>query len=136
MDLLDASNTSALVGVKCPKCGEEKLARVTELKDVSDNLVLHINRVSNGGNGNKLQTPVELPLKPITVCGKEFVLNAVVRHKGYTVNGGHYTILRRRSPEWVTDDKSLWSQEELLHSVAVSLLISKTLFSVTALSAS
>lgn len=108
MDLLDASNTSALVGVKCPKCGEEKLARVTELKDVSDNLVLHINRVSNSGNGNKLQTPVELPLKPITVCGKEFVLNAVVRHKGYTVNGGHYTILRRRSPEWVTDDKSLW----------------------------
>ena len=107
MDLLEASNTSTLEGMECSKCGEETLARVTELKDVGDNLVVHINRVIPGYE-NKLTTAVELPLKPITICGREFVLNAVVRHKGYHVTGGHYTVLRRRSPEWLTDTKSLW----------------------------
>jgi hypothetical protein len=108
MDMLDESNTSILEDQKCPKCGEETLANVTELKDVGENLVVHINRVDGSGSDNKLQTLVELPLQPITICGKEFILNAVVKHKGYFVDSGHYTILRRRSSEWMTEDKSLW----------------------------
>lgn len=105
MDLLDASKTSYWEDRKCPKCGEKTLVDVTELKELGDNLVVHINRVDGS---DKLQTKVELPLQPIKICGKEYILNAVVKHQGLTVEFGHYTVLRRRSPEWMTDEKSLW----------------------------
>ena len=108
-DMLHASSKSILEDQKCPKCGEETLADVTELKEASENFVVHINRVEGYGI-QKLQTLVELPLGPIEFCGKDFMLNAVVKHKGYTVDFGHYTVLRRRSSEWMTDDKSLWYQ--------------------------
>jgi hypothetical protein len=105
--MLHASRKSTLEDQKCPRCGEETLADVTELKEASDNFVVHINRVEGYGI-EKLQTQVELPLGRIEFCGMDFMLNAVVKHKGYTVDGGHYTVLRRRSSEWMTDDKSLW----------------------------
>jgi predicted RNA-binding Zn-ribbon protein involved in translation (DUF1610 family) len=108
MELLEASKTSIWTERKCPKCGEKGLADVAELKDLGDNLVVHINRVDPSDSGVKFETRVELPLDPITICGKEFILNAVVKHRGPTVDFGHYTVLRRRSPEWMTDEKSLW----------------------------
>ncbi|KAM0692280.1 hypothetical protein Q7P36_008481 [Cladosporium allicinum] len=107
-DMMDVSSTSTVEGFKCPKCGEETIADVTELKETSDNLVVHINRVDASGNGRKLQTKLELPLTPVEICGKRYILNAVVRHRGGTVHRGHYTIVRRRSPEWMTDENSLW----------------------------
>ena len=107
-DILDVSSTSIVEGLKCSECGEETIANVTKLTEASDNLVVHINRVEASGSGRKLETQVELPLQPITICGKKFVLNAVVRHRGSTVYEGHYTVFRRRSPEWMTDEKSLW----------------------------
>jgi hypothetical protein len=107
-DMLDVSSTSTVEDFKCPECGEEKIANLTELKETSDNLVVHINRVDPSGSGKKFQTQVELPLDPVEFCGKRYILNAVVRHKGLTVHGGHYTIVRRRSSEWMTDEKSLW----------------------------
>jgi hypothetical protein len=106
-DMLFASRKSTCEDQKCPKCGKETLASVTELKEVSDNFVVHINRVE-GYEPRKIQTAVELPLKEIPFCGKKFMLNAVVRHKGPTVDGGHYTVFRKRASEWLTDDKSLW----------------------------
>jgi hypothetical protein len=106
-DMLFASRKSTCEDQKCPKCGKETLASVTELKEVSDNFVVHINRVE-GYEPRKIQTAVELPLKETPICGKKFMLNAVVRHKGPTVDGGHYTVFRKRASEWLTDDKSLW----------------------------
>jgi ubiquitin C-terminal hydrolase len=106
-DMLKKSRKSTCEDQKCPKCGKETLASVTELKEVSDNFVVHINRVE-GYEPRKIQTAVELPLKEIPICGKKFMLNAVVRHKGATVDGGHYTAFRRRASEWLTDEKSLW----------------------------
>jgi ubiquitin C-terminal hydrolase len=106
-DMLKKSRKSTCEDQKCPKCGKETLASVTELKEVSDNFVVHINRVE-GYEPRKIQTAVELPLKEIPICGKKFMLNAVVRHKGATVDSGHYTAFRRRASEWLTDEKSLW----------------------------
>jgi ubiquitin C-terminal hydrolase len=108
MDLLEASKTSIWEGRKCPKCDKEELVDVDGLRELSDNLVVHIQRVDPSDTDRKLQTQVEVPLTPITICGKQFVLNDVVRHKGQFVDRGHYTVLRRRSSEWMTDDKSLW----------------------------
>jgi ubiquitin C-terminal hydrolase len=106
MDLMEESNVSEM-DVECAKCGKGQLRRVTTLTKVADNFVLHILRAEDNSN-RKIKTPVELPLRPIDLCGKQFVLNAVIKHKGDTTSHGHYTIFRRRTRHWVTATKSLW----------------------------
>ena len=103
-DLLEESNVSPLdpVDMPCPKCGG-KLKRVTEFTEMADNFVLHVNRVADHVTGKKIQTAIELPFKPIELCGKSYVLNAIIRHRGPTVHAGHYTIFRKRSRDWTTD---------------------------------
>jgi ubiquitin C-terminal hydrolase len=108
MDLLEESNVSEMDS-ECGKCGERKLQRVTEFTKVADNFVLHILR-GRHGTTRKIKTPVELPLQPIDLCGKQFVLNAVIKHKGDTTSHGHYTICRRRTRHWTETTKSLWCQ--------------------------
>lgn len=105
-DLLTESAVSELEGLKCPNCEEYTLQRRLEFTEVADNFLLSINRT--GINDTKITTPVELPLQPIELCGKKYVLNAVVQHKGRSAKNGHYTALRRRSPEWKTEAESLW----------------------------
>lgn len=105
-DLLAESAVSELEDLKCPNCEEYTLQRRLEFTEVADNFLLSINRT--GINDTKITTPVELPLQPIELCGKKYVLNAVVQHKGRSAKNGHYTALRRRSPEWKTEAKSLW----------------------------
>lgn len=93
----------------CPKCGGA-VARVTEFTEVADNFVVHVNRVDDWPKTTKIPTAIELPFQPIELGGKRFVLNAIIKHKGYSVNAGHYTIYRKRSHDWVTDvhGKSTW----------------------------
>jgi ubiquitin C-terminal hydrolase len=105
-DLLNESNISAL-DTDCPKCREQMLERVDEITQVSDNFVLHINRVG-ADYATKIKKPFKLPLQPIELCGKEFLLNAVVKHRGESIDMGHYTVLRRRNPSWMTEDDSPW----------------------------
>jgi len=107
-DLLEESNVS-LLDSPCPKCGGETVARVTEFKEMAENFVVYVNRV-DFAKGAKIKTAIELPLKPIELGGKEFVLNAIIIHKGPSVEAGHYTIYRKRSRDWVTDnhEKSTW----------------------------
>ena len=100
-DLLEQSNVSEL-DIPCPKCGEETLERVTGFKDMADNFVLHINRVGED-QITKVKTAIELPMQEIELCGKKFMLNAVIRHRGDSVSAGHYTIFRKRSRDWITD---------------------------------
>lgn len=106
MDLLEASNISEL-DIPCPKCGEETLDRVTEFTKVADNFVLHMVRV-DPGQDTKIETSVELPTEPIELCGKQYVLSAVIRHRGKSTSSGHYSIFRRRARNWVTEENSLW----------------------------
>ena len=101
MDILEKFNVSPL-DMPCPKCGGP-LQRVTEFTKTADNFVLHINRVANHETGEKIKTAIELPFQPIELCGKEYVLNAVIRHRGTTVLDGHYTIFRKRSRDWNTE---------------------------------
>lgn len=108
--LLTESQVSEL-DQNCPKCGQETLERVTEFKEVADNFVLHINRVCENqetGKKTKIMNAVELPQKPIEICGRAYVLDAIIRHKGYSVSAGHYTILRRRSSDWTINDTATW----------------------------
>jgi ubiquitin C-terminal hydrolase len=99
-DLFEQSNVSPL-DQRCPECGEA-MARVTEFTEVADNFVVHVNRVE-WPTTTKIPTAIELPLQPIELGGKTFVLNAIIKHKGYSVNAGHYTIYRKRNHDWVTD---------------------------------
>lgn len=99
-DLLEQSNVSQL-DLPCPKCGGT-VQRVTEFTEIADNFVLHINRVAKDGT-TKIKTAIELPFQPIKLCGKEYVLNAIIRHKGNSVQAGHYTIYRKRSRDWNTE---------------------------------
>lgn len=105
-DLLAKSNVSELKGEKCPNCDTETLERRTEFTEVADNFVVHLNRTDM--KGGKQKTAVDMPLQAMELCGKEYVLNAVIKHRGPTSERGHYTILRRRSPEWKTEVNSLW----------------------------
>ncbi|GAB7325771.1 hypothetical protein MBLNU13_g09862t1 [Cladosporium sp. NU13] len=111
MDLLEESNVSPLdpVDMPCPKCGGP-LQRVTEFTEMADNFVLHVNRVANHETGEKIKTAIELPFQPIELCGKEYVLNAIIRHRGNTVQAGHYSIFRKRSRDWNTEARgtSTW----------------------------
>jgi ubiquitin C-terminal hydrolase len=86
----------------CPKCGGP-LQRVTEFTEMADNFVLHVNRVADHQTGEKIKTAIELPFQPIKLCGKDYVLNAIIRHRGNTVHAGHYTIFRKRSRDWNTE---------------------------------
>lgn len=106
MELLEASNASEL-DLACPKCDQETLERRTEFTEASENFVVHLNRIGPD-LVSKIRTAVDLPLQKVQIAGKQFVLNAVLRHRGDTVHAGHYTIVRRRSSEWTTDEKSLW----------------------------
>jgi uncharacterized UBP type Zn finger protein len=108
LDLMEKSNVSEMDD-ECEKCGNGNLRRVTTFTEVADNFVLHILRAEDDSN-RKIKTPVELPLQPIDLCGKQFVLNAVIMHKGETTSRGHYTILRRRTRNWITSIKSLWCE--------------------------
>jgi uncharacterized UBP type Zn finger protein len=70
--------------------------------------VLHINRVGEDLE-TKIKTQIELPFHEIELCGKKFVLNAVIRHQGNDATAGHYTIFRKRNSHWETDaSKSEW----------------------------
>ena len=98
-DLLEESNVSQL-DQPCPKCGQT-LARVTEFKELADNFVVHVNRVGPNQR-TKIKTAIELPFEPIELGGKKFVLNAIITHRGASVQAGHYTIYRKRSRDWET----------------------------------
>jgi hypothetical protein len=108
LDLMEKSNVSEM-DEECAKCGNGNLRRVTTFTKVADNFVLHILRAEDNSD-RKIRTPVELPLQPIDLCGKQFVLNAVIMHKGETTSRGHYTILRRRTRNWSAATKSLWCE--------------------------
>jgi uncharacterized UBP type Zn finger protein len=99
-DLLEESNVS-LLDSPCPKCGEETVARVTEFTDMADNFVVYVNRV-DFAKGAKITTAIELPFQPIELGGKDFVLNAIIIHKGPSAQAGHYTIYRKRRRDWET----------------------------------
>ncbi|KAM0702372.1 hypothetical protein Q7P35_011282 [Cladosporium inversicolor] len=101
-DLLEESNVSHLADVKCPKCGGA-VQRVTEFTEMADNFVLHINRVDPKDRRKKISTAIELPFQPMDLGGRQFVLNVIIRHKGPTVQAGHYTIDRKRSRDWATE---------------------------------
>lgn len=100
-DLLEETNVSQLDS-PCPKCGGA-VQRVTEFTELADNFVLHINRVDPKDRRKKRNTAIELPFQPIDIGGRQFVLNAIIRHKGPSVDAGHYTIDRKRSRDWATD---------------------------------
>lgn len=110
-DLLRESQVSEL-DQNCPKCGQKTMERVTEFKEVADNFVVHINRVAENPKTNKktkIMSGVELPWGPIEVCGKQYVLDAIIKHKGSSVSAGHYNVLRRRSDDWRTfDNLAMW----------------------------
>lgn len=104
-DLLKETTASDL-DLPCPNCGQ-KQQRETEITGTSDNLVVHLNRIGED-MFSKTMSAVHLPMQPIDFAGNRYVLNAVVKHEGPDALAGHYTILRRRSPDWVTREKGLW----------------------------
>ncbi|KAK4938640.1 hypothetical protein LTR28_009551 [Elasticomyces elasticus] len=106
-ECLEASMVEQLADFKCQDCKEENSSsKKTEFTALPENLVIGINR--NGHNGQKLMNPMRLNFGAIEIGGERYRMNAVVRHKGRTTDGGHYTIFIREKEDWLEiDDKEI-----------------------------
>ena len=104
------------VELLCKKCGGTHAVKSTRIKKLPPILMIHLKRFHfRNGRIDKLNTLIDAPesldlnifMDDQSCADASYTLQGILRHHGYTAQGGHYTADTRLLKN-VDDDKKRW----------------------------